>query len=114
VLIGWQFNVVRLKSIYGDITMKPNAALSLILSGVSLWSLRRKNQYVYRIIGQVCAVDAAVIGLLTLSQHVFGWNLQIDQLLFIEPPGALTTTSPGRMGITASFLISAIIVFFLF
>jgi hypothetical protein len=43
-----------------------------------------------------------LIGLLVLSQHVFGWNLRIDQLLFIEPPGALATTSPGRMGITAS------------
>jgi PAS domain S-box-containing protein len=102
VLIGWRFNVVALKSIYGDITMKPNAAFSLILSGAALWFLPRKNQKSYRIIGQVCAVSAGLIGLLTLSQHVFGWNLQIDQLLFIEPPGALATTSPGRMGITAS------------
>jgi PAS domain S-box-containing protein len=102
VLIGWQFNVPALKSIYGDITMKPNAALSLILTGVSLWSLPRKNQNVCRIIGEVCAVSAGLIGLLTLSQHIFGWNLQIDQLLFVEAPGALATTSPGRMGITAS------------
>jgi PAS domain S-box-containing protein len=102
VLIGWQFNVAALKSIYGDITMKPNAALSLIFSGTSLWLLSRKNLKPYRIIGQVCAVSAGLIGLLTLTQHVFGWNLQIDQLLFIEPPGAQATTSPGRMGITAS------------
>ena len=102
VLIGWQFDVTRLKSIYGDITMKPNAALSLILSGTSLWLVPRKNQKLYRIIGQICAVSAGLIGLLTLSQHVFGWNLRIVQLLFIEPPGALATTSPGRMGITAS------------
>jgi PAS domain S-box-containing protein len=102
VLIGWQSNVAGLKSIYGEITMKPNTALSLILSGTSLWSLTRKNQKSYRIIGQACAVSAGLIGLLTLTQHIFGWNLQIDQLLFSEPPGALATTSPGRMGITAS------------
>jgi hypothetical protein len=58
VLIGWQFDVTRLKSIYGDITMKPNAALCLILSGVSLWSLPRKNQKSYGIIGQACAMLA--------------------------------------------------------
>ena len=102
VLIGWQFDVTRLKSIYGDITMKPNAALCLILAGISLWSLLRKNQKPYRIIGQACAISAGLIGLLVLSQHVFGWNLRIDQVLFIEPPGALATTSPGRMGLTAS------------
>ena len=43
-----------------------------------------------------------MIGLLTLSEHVLGWNLHIDQLLFTEPAGALATNSPGRMGITAS------------
>ena len=102
VLIGWQFDVPRLKSIYGEITMKPNAALGLILSGLSLWSLLRKNQKFYRIIGQACALVAGLIGLLVLSQHLFGWNLRIDQVLFIEPPGAVATTSPGRMGPAAS------------
>jgi hypothetical protein len=82
--------------------MKPNAAFTLILLGVSLWALRSNQHQAFRILGQVCAAIAALIGLLTLSQHVFGWNLGIDQLLFSEQPGALATTSPGRMGITAS------------
>jgi PAS domain S-box-containing protein len=102
VLIGWQFDVNRLKSIYGEITMKPNAALGLILSGVSLCCLPRKNQKSYRIIGQACALSAGLIGLLILSEHAFGWNLRIDELLYVEPPGALATTSPGRVGITAA------------
>jgi hypothetical protein len=71
VLIGWQFDVTRLKSIYGDITMKPNAALCLILSGVSLWSLPRKNQKSFGIIGQACAVSAGLIGLLVLREARF-------------------------------------------
>jgi signal transduction histidine kinase/ActR/RegA family two-component response regulator len=102
VMMGWLFDITRLKSIYGVITMKANAALNLILMGVSLWVLRTKHRNTLRMVGQACAATAAFIGLLTLSQHVFGWNLLIDQLLFSEQPGALATTSPGRMGITAS------------
>ena len=102
VLVGWCLDIARLESIYGLITMKPNAALGLILVGVALWSLKGPEHNAWRILGQVCAASAALIGLLTLVQHVFAWNLGIDQLLFSEQPGALATTSPGRMGITAS------------
>jgi signal transduction histidine kinase/CheY-like chemotaxis protein len=102
VLIGWLFDIARLKSIYGVITMKPNAALTLILMGLSLWTLRADQHKGFRILGQVCAALAALIGLLTFSEHVVGWNLGIDQVLFAEQPGALATASPGRMGITAS------------
>jgi PAS domain S-box-containing protein len=35
---------------------------------------------------------------LTLSQHIVGWNLGIDELLFTEAPGAEATASPGRIG----------------
>jgi PAS domain S-box-containing protein len=101
-LIGWLSDLEWLKSIYGDITMKANAAIALMLMGASLWTLPIANHQAARRIGQICAATAALIGLLTLTEHVLGWNLHIDQLLFTEPPGALATTSPGRMGITAS------------
>jgi PAS domain S-box-containing protein len=101
-MVGWLSDVDWLKSIYGDITMKANTALSLMLMGASLWTLRVANHKSSRRIGEICAATAGLIGLLTLSEHVIGWNLHIDQLLFTEPPGALATTSPGRMGITAS------------
>jgi signal transduction histidine kinase/FixJ family two-component response regulator len=38
------------------------------------------------------------LGAVTLSQHLFGWDVGIDQLLFHEAPGSTFTTSPGRMG----------------
>ena len=101
-MIGWLSDVDWLKSIYGDITMKANTALSLMLMGASLWTLRLANHKSSRRIGEICAATAGLIGLLTLTEHVTGWNLYIDQLLFTEPPGALATASPGRMGITAS------------
>jgi PAS domain S-box-containing protein len=100
-LIGWLFNVADLKSVYGAITMKANTTVALILAGVSLFYLR-DNRSLPRRIGEICAALIAILGLMTLSEHVFGWNLHIDQLLFEEAPGALATTSPNRMGVTAS------------
>jgi PAS domain S-box-containing protein len=101
-MAGWLSDVAWLKSIYGDITMKANTALALMLMGASLWLLWTANHQAVKSIGQVCAATAALIGFLTLTEHIIGWNLHIDQLLFTEPPGALATASPGRMGVTAS------------
>ncbi len=104
VLIGWLFDIYELKSGYGNITMKANSALSLFLAGLSLWALNldEKNALTLRA-AQVCAALVTLVGILTLSEHVFGWNLGIDQLLFTEQTGALATASPGRMGPPASF-----------
>lgn len=101
-LLGWAFHVDRLARIYGPITMKVNTAICLMLLAASVFVLARRDQSSYKTFGQICAVAAALIGLFTLGEHITGWNLHIDQLLFTEPPGALATTSPGRMGITSS------------
>jgi len=103
VLVGWFLDIARFKSIHGDIIMKANTALLLVLSGLSLCLLNVDSEKKYlRITGRVCAAVVAVLGLLTLSEHLVGWNLGIDQLLFVEPHGALATASPGRMGPPAS------------
>lgn len=115
-LIGWLLRIDAFKSIYGDITMKPNAALSLFFAGLSLLLLNyEKQSRKVQIVGQVSAAVISVIALLTLSEHFFGWHLGIDQLLFAEPAGALATTSPGRMGLPASicFTLTGVALFLL-
>jgi PAS domain S-box-containing protein len=103
VLSGWLLDITRFKSIYGDITMKANPALLLVLSGLSLCFLYLgPERRALRIAGKACAAVVAIIGLLTLIEHLMGWNLGIDQLLFEEAIGALATASPGRMGPPAS------------
>jgi len=103
VLAGWLLDITRFKSIHGDITMKANTALLLVLSGLSLCLLNLEPQKrVLRITAQVFAAVVAIVGLLTLGEHLTGWNLGIDQLLFGEASGALATASPGRMGPPAS------------
>ncbi len=131
VLIGWMLNIPTLKSILpGLVTMKANTAIAFVLSGVSLWLLhkegkrqgavaqqhemlgkRRNHQFILhsscfillkRRIGQACAFIVAIIGLLTLSQYLFGWNLGIDQLVFREVGGAVGTSNLGRMAPTTA------------
>src|SRR5204863_329332 len=50
-----------------------------------------------RLVVQGCAWAVSVVGLLTLSEHLLGWNLHIDQLLVRETQGVVATTVPGRM-----------------
>ena len=101
VLIGWIADIDHFKSVYGPITMKVNSAIALILGGVSLFGLTTTHKQL-NVLSQICAGFIALIGLATLSEHLIGWNLGIDELLFRESPGAVATSSPGRMGITAS------------
>ena len=98
VLIGWMFNVAVLKSILPTwVAMKANTAFAFVLAGLALSLQREGTGQHARHIAQVCAGMVALIGLLTLSEYVIGWNLGIDQALFREAAGAVATSHPGRM-----------------
>jgi signal transduction histidine kinase len=94
VLAGWVLDIGFLKSVYGPITMKTNTAIGLLVCGLSLWAAASGRSRV----AVACASVATTIGLLTLVQHLSGWNFGIDELLFTEAPGAAATASPNRMG----------------
>ncbi|MDP2929265.1 MAG: PAS domain S-box protein, partial [Candidatus Omnitrophota bacterium] len=51
----------------------------------------------FRVISGACFFIMTLVGLLTLSEYLFGWNLGMDQLLFKEPAGAVRTIHLGRM-----------------
>ena len=94
VLLGWVLDEPRLTGFYGSITMKTNAAIGLLLCGFALWSFGRIPAVATAVLGTL----AAAVGGLTLAEHIFGWDLGIDQALFSEPVGAAATASPNRMG----------------
>ncbi len=109
VLLGWVFDVAVLKSVLpGIVTMKANAALAFVLAGLALWlsQVERPSWRSLRM-AQMCALTVALIGLLTLVEYLFGWNVGIDQVLFQDAPHAVDTPHPGRMAsMTAlSFLL---------
>ncbi|HMJ14997.1 MAG TPA: ATP-binding protein [Polyangiaceae bacterium] len=99
-IVGWIFDIRLLKTgLTNEVSMKANTALGLCLLAAALLGLLsdRRSQRRARI-AKGTGLGVALLGALTLSQHVFGWNLQIDELLFREAGGEAATASPGRMG----------------
>ncbi len=107
-LIGWFTSNDLLKGSYlAGITMKSNTAVCLALVGLSVVLLALDGRsLVRRRVAQACALIVIAVAAATFAQHVFGWNLGIDQLLFREPVGAVATHSPNRMGPVASLCLS--------
>lgn len=66
----------------------------------------RSGSKVPRRIARACTAIVALVGLLTLSQHLIGWDLGLDQLLFYESREAAGQSFPGRMGVAASLNFS--------
>ncbi|MBI4713172.1 MAG: response regulator [Planctomycetes bacterium] len=98
-LFGWVFDVPILKSISPNlVTIKFNTALAFLLSGIALWLLSRPTlSPKAKPVGYLAAGMVTLIGLLTFSQYLFGWELGIDQFLWTELPGAVATSHLGRM-----------------
>ena len=103
-LLGWIIESEFLKRIHPAlVTMKANAAVCLMLISCSFLLLRDQGAENWKKrAGQVCAAIVALVGLVTFSEHVFGWDWGIDQLLFEESVGAAGLSFPGRMGVAAS------------
>src|SRR5829696_726987 len=85
-LLGWILDVDFLKRIHPNlVAMKANTAVCLILISSSCLLLRDRNAPIWqRRVAQVFAAVVATVGIVTLSEHLIGWNLGIDQLLFYE------------------------------
>ncbi|HEY9735591.1 MAG TPA: PAS domain S-box protein, partial [Trichocoleus sp.] len=104
VLIGWATNIGVLKSVLPNlVSMKPNTAVSFVLAGTALRLTTPPTTPKRQRVGQLCALAVALIGLVSLSQDLLGWNLGIDQMLFVEDPQSSGTLSPGRMSPLTAF-----------
>ena len=103
---GWAFGIDAFKRIHPAwVTMKANTALCLMLAGSAVALLRDEHcGGLRRRLAQGCAGVIGIIGLLTLCENLFGWDLQIDQALFTESLAEAGRSFPGRMG-PASALI---------
>ncbi len=103
-LFGWILNNDFLKRIHPAlVTMKANTAVCLMLVSLSVLLIHdRLASPAKRRIAKICAAIVALVGLITLSEHIFGWNPGIDQLLFFESTDEAGLSFPGRMGVAAS------------
>jgi PAS domain S-box-containing protein len=94
-LAGWQLDIVWLTSpVPGPATMNPMTALAIVLLGTALClSPPRSPAPSGAWVPQLCALLAALIGLVRLSGYVFGFDPGIDDLLFAERIAAATHAS---------------------
>jgi hypothetical protein len=103
-LLGYAFDVRRLTDWNGDgISMFPNAAGCAVLAGASVLLLSSADdRRLVRLLVRLFAVVVAVVGGLTLVEHIFSLNLGIDTLLFQRSWGQRAAAAPMRMGPPAS------------
>jgi signal transduction histidine kinase len=101
-LVAWLTGLMTSRGVHA-VTMKTNTALCLLLAGLALVLLASPQAAAARRwAARFCAVLTLLVGVLTLSENLVGWNLHIDQLLATERPGAMGMVSPNRMGTPAS------------
>ncbi len=101
---GWLLDNDVLKRVHPAlVTMKANTAVCLMLVAIAILLVQDPlASTVRRRISQVCAAIVGLVGILTLIEHLAGWNLGIDQLLFVETAEEAGLSFAGRMGIAAS------------
>ncbi len=105
VLVGWAFDIAALKSVLpGWVSMKANTAVCFILTGGALLLTVRplsifnpQRALLLSRLARLCGLLVSLFGVLSLAEYIFGWNLGIDQWLFVEPTGTVGTSNPGRM-----------------
>jgi PAS domain S-box-containing protein len=108
VLTGWMFHIPKMKSILsGQVAVKANTAACFLLIGFALWVLRKESLPVaaaWKGAAKLAAGLAALVGLLSLMECIWVWDLGIDQLLFTagaeDIPGSVR---PGLMSPLAAF-----------
>jgi len=103
-LIGWSIPYPRFTDWAGlGISMFPNTALCTIAGGLALLMLKNaKMGRLKRIVGRSFALFTAMLGGLSLFQHLSGINLGIDEFLFEGTWGQTASASPMRIGVPAS------------
>ncbi len=116
VLAGWTFHVPRLKSIFtGQVAVKANTAICFMLIGAAVLLVRKAGEdRRRRLLSKCLALAASIIGALSFMEFWRGWDLGIDQLLFVagaeDIPGSVR---PGLMSPIAAldfFLLGITIV----
>jgi hypothetical protein len=114
VVAGYWLNIPILKSfVPRHAPMRPLGALNCILAGLSVWLLQGEAtvsipKRVGRFVGRLCSAAILAVGLLTLSEYLFGWDLGIDRLLFRDSLVWVMGVPPGRIPATPALCFCVI------
>ena len=101
VLAGWIFDLPLLTTFDPQWPIiKANTSLGIIAGSCSLLLFLSKK----RAFGFLLAIFIFLLGTLSLSEYIFHWDAQIDELLFTDKLTA-ATAYPGRMAIFTTFAV---------
>jgi PAS domain S-box-containing protein len=96
-VVGWIFNIAVFMRIHPALpALQPNSALGLFLLVIATIFTGENHTGRWRLVSCVIGIAAVLIGLLTLSEYVFSWNLGIDRILLGR--SAVAGLYPGRPG----------------
>ncbi len=94
---GWIFEIDRLKQIHPELpAMQPNTAFGLLLCAIAALLTSSDPRPRRQRVAGILAVAVSVLGLLTLAEYTFGWDLGIDHILIASStPGRIFTGRPS-------------------
>lgn len=105
VVFGWYMEEPLLKQGFmNSLTIKANAGIGFSIAGLGLLTLTYGPvRPLARLLGLALVIGAGA----TLSQDIAGWNLEIDEWLFIDNRGQESFGAPGRVspGAALSFIL---------
>jgi len=107
-IIGWHTHNDFLLMIFkGQIQLKYNAALCLVFACTALIIFRQKSGHKnWMLFAHVLAALVFLIGLVTLSEYIFGFDAGIDEYFFKDSRHLTEHNFPGRMSLLASLIFA--------
>ena len=100
-ITGLVFDIALLKSVIPrQPVVKMNTAICLVLLGLCLRMVRKADRHsrLTTVCSRIMAGMVALVGLLSVLEHLFHWDLGIDQLLLRESAAdAFFSARPGLM-----------------
>ena len=112
VLIGWYTHTpALLRIVPAFVAMSYNAALGFLLAGLALTSMLDSRSRFARASVLVGGLYALLVGLLTMTEYLFGFHLGIDELLMRSYIRS-GITAPGRMAFCTAlcfFLVGVVL-----
>jgi signal transduction histidine kinase len=118
VLTGWTLHVDALtRVLVGNVHMLPITAATFVIAGVSLWMQRvdTEEPSTLSFMSRGLAVLVLAIGLITLAERMWGWDMGLDGLLFPATLARLPYQPVGRMATNSavSFVFAGAALFLL-
>jgi len=110
VLCGWIFDIPQLTRLLPGLAfMKINTACSLLAASMALWILHtREPRSPWFPVARCLAALLVALGGLTLSEHLIGWDLGIDQHIAPSLQPSAHASHLGRVSPASSFILTFI------